>query len=125
MEKSNIYCKKEKETTGEDKLNKYGKVIYKKPEMYRFNVQPIGGTTNSTSGRTALKEYGQKAMEMQRAIVSYKEYFGQFEVDDLAYLDDVKPTGEVVNGEKANYRIDAILNQNKAIAIYFEKLATK
>lgn len=124
--KKDIYiAKKEKDENGQDIVDRYGKVKYLKPKKYRFNVQPIGGTTNSTSGRTDIMTYGQKAMQMQRAIIDYKTYFGIFEVDDLAYLDGKTPKDEIVNGEKANYRIDAVLNQNKVIAIYFEKLTEK
>lgn len=124
--KKDIYiAKKEKDKDGQDVVDRYGKVKYLKPKKYRFNVQPIGGTTNSTSGRTDIMAYGQKAMQMQRAIIDYKTYFGIFEVDDLAYLDGKTPKGEIVNGGKANYRIDAVLNQNKVIAIYFEKLTEK
>ena len=62
---------------------------------------------------------------MQRAIIDYKTYLGIFDVDDLAYLDGATPKGEVKYGDNANFRIDAILNQNKVIAIYFEKLTEK
>lgn len=124
--KKDIYiAKKEKDENGQDIIDEYGRVRYLKPEKYRFNVQPIGGTTNASSGRTDIMDYGQKAMQMQRAIIDYKKYFGKFSIDDLAYLDSQTPTEESVNGEKANYRIDAILNQNKVIAIYFEKLTEK
>ena len=124
--KKTIYIAKLlKDKDGEPLLDKYGKVSYDKPKKYLFNVQPIGGTTNSTSGRTAIKDYGQKAMEMQRGIIDYKKYFGKFDVDDVAYLDGKNPKGETINGQNANYRIDAVLNQNKAVALYFEKLATK
>lgn len=123
--KTYILLRKREIKNGNEVIDEYGKVKYLKPVKYRFNVQPIGGTTNSTSGRTDVMAYGQKAMQMQRAIVDYKTYFGKFEVDDLAYLDGVTSTGETVNGEKANYRVDAVLNQNKVIAIYFEKLTEK
>lgn len=124
--KKDIYiAKKERDKNGNEVIDEYGKVKYLKPIKYRFNVQPIGGTTNSTSGRTDVMAYGQKAMQIQRAIIDYKSYFGKFEVDDLAYLDGATSTDETVNGEKANYRIDAVLNQNKVIAIYFEKLTEK
>lgn len=120
--KKDIYiAKKEKDENGQDIVDRYGKVKYLKPKKYRFNVQPIGGT----SERTDIMDYGQKAMQMQRAIVDYRTYFGVFEEDDLAYLDGKTPEGETLNGEKANYRIDAVLNQNKVIAIYFEKLTEK
>lgn len=124
--KKDIYiAKKEKDENGQDIVDRYGKVKYLKPKKYRFNVQPIGGTTNASSGRTDIMDYGQKTMQMQRAIVDYRTYFGVFEEDDLAYLDGKTPNGETLNGEKANYRIDAVLNQNKVIAIYFEKLTEK
>ena len=124
-EKTIYIAKVLKDKNGEAVIDKYGKISYDKPKKYLFNVQPIGGTTNSTSGRTAIKDYGQKAMEMQRAIIDYRQYFGKFDVDDVAYLDGKTPKDETINGQNANYRIDAVLNQNKAIALYFEKLATK
>lgn len=124
--KKDIYiAKKEKDENGENIIDRYGNVKYAKPKKYRFNVQPIGGTTNSTSGRTDIMDYGQKSMQMQRAIIDYKTYLGIFDVDDLAYLDGATPNGEIKNGDNANFRIDAILNQNKVIAIYFEKLTEK
>jgi len=124
--KKDIYiAKKQKDDRGNDIIDKYGKVSYKKAEKYRFNVQPMGATANATNGKTEIMDYGQKTMLMQRAIVDYKTYFGMFEADDLAYLDGANPEGENVIGEKANYRVDAVLNQNKVIAIYFEKLTEK
>ena len=124
--KKTIYIAKQlKDKDGEPVLDKYGRVSYEKPKKYLFNVQPIGGTTNSTSGRTAIKDYGQKAMEMQRAVIDYNSYVGKFDVDDIAYLDGKSPKGEEIYGQNANYRIDAVLNQNVAIVLYFEKLATK
>ena len=44
---------------------------------------------------------------------------------ELAYLDRITPEGEKVNGDKANYKIDSVREQNKKIAIYFEKLPNK
>jgi len=118
-------AKKKKDKNGEDIIDEYGRVEYLKPQKYFFNVQPLGGTTNVASSRTDVMAYGQKAMEMQRAIIDYKTYLGKFEIDDLAYLDGNTPKDETVNGEKANYRIDAVQNQNKAIAIFFERLAKR
>lgn len=118
-------AKRKKDKNGKIVIDKYGKVEYEKPEKYTFNVQPIGGTTNSTSGRTRIAGYGQKAMQMQRAVIDYDKYFGKFEVDDLAYLDGQSPKNEEVYGQNANYRIDAVLSQNQAVALYFEKLSEK
>ena len=118
-------AKRKKDKNGKIVIDKYGKVQYEKPKKYTFNVQPIGGTTNSTSGRTRIADYGQKAMQMQRAVIDYDKYFGEFEVDDLAYLDGQSPENEEVYGQNANYRIDAVLCQNQAVALYFEKLSEK
>lgn len=124
--KKTIYIANQKrDKNGNVIIDKYGKVEYEKPKKYIFNVQPIGGTTNSTSGRTRIADYGQKAMAMQRAVIDYNQYFGKFEVDDLAYLDGHLPGNEEIYGQNANYRIDAVLNQNVAVVLYFEKLATK
>lgn len=117
--KKDIYiAKRLKDKDGEVLIDEYGKVLYSKPIKYRFNVQPLNGSSD-------IMGYGQKAMQMQRAIVDSKTYFGVFEEDDLAYLDGITSKGETINGEKANYRIDAVLNQNKVIVIYFEKLIEK
>jgi hypothetical protein len=118
-------AKQNKDINGEPIIDKYGNTSFAKPQKYVFNVQPIGGTTNTTSARTKVKDYGQKAMQMQRAVIDYDTYFGVFNIDDLAYLDGVLPKNEEINGQKANYRIDAVLNQNKAIVLYFEKLADR
>ena len=118
-------ARQEKDLNGESTVDKYGRISYEKPKKYVFNVQPIGGTTNTTSARTKVRDYGQESMQMQRAVIDYDKYFGVFSIDDLAYLDGVLPIDEEVNGQKANYRIDAILNQNQAIVLYFEKLTDK
>jgi len=118
-------AKRKRDSEGQIVLNKYSKVEYEKPKEYTFNVQPIGGTTNTTSGRTRIADYGQKSMQMQRAVIDYDKYFGEFEVDDLAYLDGQSPKNEEVYGQKANYRIDAVLSQNEAVVLYFEKLSEK
>jgi hypothetical protein len=117
--KKEIYiAKKARDENGENIIDRYGNVKYEKPKKYLFNVQP-------TNGRTDIMDYGQKAIQMQRAIVDYKKYIGMFNIDDLAYLDGATPKGEFRNGDNANFRIDAILNQNKVIVIYFEKLTEK
>ena len=83
-----------------------------------MNVQPL-------SGGIDIEAYGSKAMQIQKGMCSAREYFGQFHENDVAYLDGCSPVDENEYGENANYRIDAVLNQNKCIAIYFEKRAGK
>lgn len=113
-----IYIAKKTKSNGKDVFDDDGRVSYQAPVSYRMNVLAI-------SGKTDIEMYGQKANKMQKAVVDYDTYFGMFEENDKAYLDGAVPTGETTNGFKANYRIDAVINQNKIIKIYFEKLETK
>lgn len=80
-----------------------------------MNVQPL-------SGGLDIEAYGSKAMQMQKGVcdVANKNMFHE---NDVAYLEGVTPDGETVAGENANYRIDAVLVQNKVVAVYFEKRA--
>lgn len=89
---------------------------YAKPQYLGVqNIQPLSGNSDIT-------EYGTRIQKMQKVLLDYDKYYGLFKEDDLAYLDDVTPNGEIKNGDNANYRIDSVRNQNKKIAIYFEKL---
>ena len=92
--------------------------IYGKPKQYEMNVQPI-------SSEADIQEFGENARQMQKAVIEYKKYFGEFKEFDVAYLDGVSPKGENINGENANYRLHPPRNQNKVIQIYFERLAVK
>ena len=90
-------------------------VQYDKPKKYLMNVQPLSGSSD-------IEAYGSRIMQMQKGMCEYDKYFGKFSEDDVVYLDGATPDGETVYGEFGNYRIDAVLNQNKRIAIYFERL---
>lgn len=90
-------------------------VIYDTPIELYCNVQPV-------SGNTEIMAYGERIFHMYRAMLHMDEWYGKFEEGDLAYLDGRTPEGESVNGERANYRIVSVRNQNLRIAIYFEKL---
>ena len=117
--------------------------IYSRPEPYMMNVQPI-------SSEADIKEFGENAKEMQKAVIEYKKYFGKFKEFDVAYLDGISPLNESeINGEKtssinelqvknltlkendsykckkANYRLYPPRNQNKVILIYFKRLTAK
>lgn len=81
-----------------------------------MNVQPMNGGIE-------IEAYGSRAMQIQKAICRKEKFLGKFHENDVAYLDGQTPEGEIVYGDNANYRIDAVLTQNKAIAIYFEKKA--
>ena len=100
--------------------NDYGTTmsIYDKPQEYMMNVQPL-------SSEADIAEFGENAKQIQRAVIEYKKYFGEFKEFDLAYLDGVTPDGETVNGENANYRLYPPRNQNKVIILYFERRTAK
>lgn len=105
----------------EDSLDDYGNKIsiYNKPEFIgKENIQPLSGSTD-------IEEYGNKVSKMQKVLLDYDKYLGKFKENDLAYIEDTTPEGEEVFGDNANYRIDSVRNQNRKIAIYFEKLPNK
>ena len=92
---------------------------YAKPEYVgKENIQPL-------SGKSDVAEYGTRVNKMQKVLLDYDKYLGKFKEKDLAYLDGITPKDEQVHGDNANYRIDSARNQNKKIAIYFEKLPNK
>ena len=66
--------------------NDYGTEIpiYDKPVEYMMNVQPL-------SSETDIAEFGENAKQVQRAVIEYKKYFGEFKEFDVAYLDGVSP----------------------------------
>ena len=92
---------------------------YAEPEYVgKENIQPL-------SGESDIVEYGTRVTKMQKVLLDYDKYLGKFKENDLAYLDGITPDDEQVNGDSANYRIDSVRNQNRKIAIYFEKLPNK
>ncbi len=113
-QKKDLYIAKLLKETFDD----YGNNIneYDEPKYYgKFNIQPL-------SGESDVAEYGSKTSKMQRVFVDYDKYLGEFKEGDVAYLDRTTPTNERVYGDKANYRISSVREQNKKIAIYFEKI---
>lgn len=101
-----------------EELDDYGINIkeYERPKYYgKFNIQPL-------SGESDVAEYGSKVSKMQRVLVDYDKYLNEFKEGDVAYLDRVTPANEEIYGDKANYRISSVREQNRKIAIYFEKI---
>ena len=73
--------------------------------------------------KETLDDYGNNINEYDKP-----KYYGKFNIQplsgesDVAYLDRTTPTNESVYGDKANYRISSVREQNRKIAIYFEKI---
>lgn len=105
----------------EDDFDDHGNKIstYNKPEFIgKENILPLSGSTD-------IEEYGNKVSKMQKVLLDYNKYLGKFKENDLAYIEDTIPEGEEVFGDNANYRVNSVRNQNRKIAIYFEKLPNK
>lgn len=104
---------------------------YEKPEFIGLeNIEPI---SNAGFGGYGLSEmpYGTKADRIVRVLLDYDKYLDKFKENDLAYIRvDKDLINEEINGNQpygtnANYRIDSVREQNKKIAIYFDKLPNK
>lgn len=109
-----------------DDMDDYGQTIatYDEPVFIGVeNIQPLSGSTD-------IEEYGNKVIKMQKVLLDYDKYLNKFKENDLAYIEVDKTVidKEIENktyGDNANYRIDSVRNQNRKIAIYFEKLPNK
>lgn len=88
--------------------------IYDKP----FSLET---SLNSLNGSSEVAMYGDRIKKMCKTFLDYDEWLGKIKENDLVYLYEATPEKEVVNGENANYRVDAVLPQNEKILVYFEK----
>lgn len=105
--------------------NDYGVDIeyFDKPIHYRFNYQPLSGTTD-------YQEYGEKTRNIFRTFVSRKLFQGVINEGDRVYLSDsqyaeselkalAESDDELCN--KANYYVVSVLPQNFLIKVDFMK----
>ena len=90
----------------------------------KFNIQPLSGQSTSAFGNTIQRDFGDKVEKMQSVMLDYDKYLDEFHEDDLAWI-NISPEEGDTTGYSANYRIVSVRNQNKKIAIYFEKLIDK
>ena len=111
----NIYISSQLEPTEDENHNKIA--AYDIPIKYkRWNIQYV-------KSNSEILEFGQNVSNMRVAVIPYTEkYANKFKEFDLAYLDGTNPTGEIINGQNANYRIYSVRPQNNIIRIYFIKL---
>ena len=99
--------------------------IYDTPTYIgKFNIQPISGQSTSAFGNVVPRDFGDKVEKMQCVFLDYDTYLNQFHEDDLAWINITPEEGDTT-GYSANYRIVSVRNQNRKIAIYFEKLIDK
>ena len=88
--------------------------LYTKPKIYEINVQPVSASAD-------MQEFGERAKQMQRAVIELKKYFGKFKEFDVAYLDEATPlnNGEefIVNREDINDSAVDILNELEIVNV--------
>lgn len=75
---------------------------------------------NSLSGSYDLAVYGDSIKKMAKTLLDYS-WIDKIKEKDAIYLYGASPKNEKVNGENANYIVDAVLPQNKKIVVYFKK----
>jgi hypothetical protein len=111
-----IYLAKKTSSTRDYEGNEIA--TYSAPIPYEINHQPASGDSD-------IQMYGARILQIQKAFVDKDKFNNIFSEFDKVYLDGINPTGELINGSKANYRVQAVLKQNKKILVYFERLNSK
>lgn len=93
--------------------------VYELPIQLSFNVKP-------TTDRFDFSLYGERVTRMLKAVIpNTQENRDLFTEGSVAYFEDRVPTGEVANGDKANYYVVGKRAYNHSLHIYFEKLASE
>lgn len=77
---------------------------------------------NSLNSSFEIAAYGDKIKDMCKTFLDYDEWIGNIKVKDAAYLYGATPNDEILNGDNANYRVKAVMPQNKKILVYFESI---
>lgn len=99
------------------------KEVVRMPSVF----SPIGITVQPKNGFTDRMAYGETTSKDQRIILTpYEFWHGKFREGDLFYLDGQRPEkDEEYYGQNANYFVDSVANQNKAIELSVKKIIDK
>jgi hypothetical protein len=93
-------------------------IKYEKPFFFgKFNYQPLTGDELIAY----MSMYGETKNKLIRLFLDTK-YINKFREFDLAYLYDINPKGEEINGENANYSVKTFAPQNTKIMVVFEEI---
>jgi hypothetical protein len=93
-------------------------VEYDKPFYFgEVNYQPLTGK----SLEAFIQTYGETENNIVCAFIDADDD-GKFKSLDLAYLYEVTPEGELVNGDNANYIVRTYRKQNTKIMVVFEEI---
>ena len=82
-----------------------------------FNYQPLQGTEL----QAYMSVYGETKNKLVRVFldIKHKHKLKEF---DLAYLYNMTPNGEDINGENANYIVRTCAEQNTKLMVVFEEI---
>jgi len=93
-------------------------VVYNEPFYFgKVNYQPL--TTKQMEAY--IQTYGETENNVVSCLINYKDK-DKFGIFDLAYLYNVKPDNEKVNGANANYKVRAFKPQNTKIMVILEEI---
>lgn len=111
-----IYISRKKSVDYDEYNNEI--VKYEEPFFLgKYNYQPLTGEELESY----MSAYGETKNKLIRLFLDIK-YINEFKEFDLAYLYDINPTGEKINGEYANYSVKTFAPQNTKIMVIFEEI---
>lgn len=104
-------------------IDDYGNeiVTYNEPfYLGKVNYQPL----TKKDLESYIKAYGETTNNIVSFLLDYRKD-GLFDKLDIAYLYGATPTGELINGDNANYIIRAYKPQNTKIMVILEEMEDK
>lgn len=99
-----------------------GEIDFEKP--IEFTLKPHYLSVQPASGYSDLQKFGSEIKKFQNMICQpYDEWYGRFSEGDRLYIDGKAPSlDEEYNGERANFTIDDISNQNVGIRVVLKRI---
>lgn len=82
----------------------------------------LNSSLNSLSGDYDFQLFGEKVSKMCKTMINCNDLFEKIHEKDRAYVYGITPTGETLNGDKANFYVKRVLPQNIKMTVYFDKL---
>ena len=101
---------------------------YEKPKEFILSsptpFYPMAITCQPKNGSTNYFEYGETTRSDQQIICSpYECWVDKFNEGDIFYVDGAKPTNdEECYGQNANYYVDFVAKQNRAIVLSLKQI---
>ena len=100
---------------------------YEKPQEFILRptttFSPIGITVQPRTGGTDYFDYGETTNSGQRIVLTpYDYWYDKFKEGDLFYLDGATPIDEGSYGEKANYYVEFVGNQERGIVLALKQI---